>query len=112
MANAFNTASWGQISKALERLQIPGSLVRIIRSYLSDKTLRDGDGKTICCGVSQGSFIRPILCNLMYDDLLNLDLKGSMPGHSSATLVAFADDVAVIATGWNKTVIEGTTGMA
>lgn len=35
----------------------------------------------------------------MYDGLLDIDLGGNFPGYSSSSMVAFADDVAIIATG-------------
>jgi len=55
----------------------------------------------------------------MYDNLLDTNLREiypnqilSNPGYNSATLVAFADDVAVIATGRNKQLLEETANRA
>jgi len=48
----------------------------------------------------------------MYDDLLSTDLGGNALGYSSASLVAFADDVAVVAMGCNKEALEDTTNRA
>ncbi|KAH8279545.1 hypothetical protein KR026_010502, partial [Drosophila bipectinata] len=38
--NAFNTASWDAIVEALRNLRVPTGLVELIRSYLSDRTIR------------------------------------------------------------------------
>jgi len=89
-------------------------LARIVRSYLSKRRLRYGEGKirTVSCGVPQGSVIGPLLWNMMYDDLLEVDLEGDIQGHSSVMLVAFNDDVVVIVTGRNKAVLKLTTDKA
>uniref|UniRef100_A0A6V7LWW6 Reverse transcriptase domain-containing protein n=1 Tax=Bracon brevicornis TaxID=1563983 RepID=A0A6V7LWW6_9HYME len=43
--NAFNSARWDAISQALDRLQVPKYLRRIIKSYLSDSFTRLRMGK-------------------------------------------------------------------
>lgn len=48
----------------------------------------------------------------MYDDLLSLDLGGYCRGISSSSLVAFVDDVAVIATDNNTTILEQVMNQA
>jgi len=42
----------------------------------------------------------------MYDELLRLETPGNIKGISSSTLIAFADDVAVVATGHTTTLLE------
>lgn len=45
----------------------------------------------------------------MYDDLLNIDLatqRLGLTGHSPATLITLADDMAVIATGRSMDILE------
>jgi len=42
----------------------------------------------------------------MYDSLLEVDLGGNKQGFSSTSLVAFAVDVAVVATGRTKNLLE------
>lgn len=78
---------------------VPEYLRRVLRSYLSDRTLSYGDGKvrTVTAGVTQGSVFGPLLWNVMYDYLLRSNLQGCNTTNSSAMLVAFADDVAVLA---------------
>ncbi|VVC42614.1 Reverse transcriptase domain [Cinara cedri] len=103
VANAFNTARWCNISEGLIRKKVPEYLLTIIRSYMSDRSLVFGEDqhRSINRGVPQGSVIGPLLWNVMYDDLLRIDLGDNIPGHSSAELVTFADDVAVVVSGHN-----------
>lgn len=111
--NAFNTAKWDRIEEALHAKKIPSYLIRIVQSYLSCRQLLYGDEnvKTVTCGVPQGSVIGPLLWNLMYDGLLNVD-TGDNTAQSSTTLVAFADDVAVVATGRTALQLEVATNRA
>jgi len=90
--NAFNTAPWPKIDLALQKKQVPGYIIKIIRSYLSDRTLLvvKDNVKRITCGVPQGSVIGPALWNAFYDGLLNI------PMPEKTQLVAYADDVAVV----------------
>jgi len=48
----------------------------------------------------------------MYDDLLSLDTGGNVRGMSSTTMIVFADDVAVVATGHTSHILEEVTNHA
>jgi len=113
VANAFNSARWGSIIAAVCEKQFPQYLVNILQSYLSNREIRY-EGKTwrTTCGVPQGSVLGPLMWNLMYDGLLRIDTGGNVEGMSSTSLVAFADDVAVVATGHTTNILEEVTNNA
>jgi len=113
VANAFNSARWKNILKAVRERQFPQYLVNILQSYLSDREI-DYEGKVwpTTCGAPQGSVLCPLLWNLMYDGLLRVDTGGNVDGMSSTSLVAFADDVAVVATGHTISILEEVTNNA
>lgn len=100
--NAFNSAPWDRIDAALQRLSFPPYLQRILRSYMSDRTLVVGDSDEIpiTCGVPQGSVIGPALWNIFYDDLLRLPLP------EGVTVVGFADDIAIVIRAHNADLLE------
>uniref|UniRef100_A0A2M4CS98 Putative retrovirus-related pol polyprotein from type-1 retrotransposable element n=1 Tax=Anopheles darlingi TaxID=43151 RepID=A0A2M4CS98_ANODA len=90
--NAFNSASWKAIAKALHRLRVPGYLCRILKSYFKNRVLLydTAEGRKtaeITAGVPQGSILGPCLWNAMYDDVLTLHLP------EGVQIVGFADDI-------------------
>jgi len=112
VANAFNSAKWLKIVKALNDKRLPPYLVGIIQSYLSDRAIvYEGSSRTCTCEVPQGSVLGPLLWNLMYD-LLQVDTEGNVSGMSSTELVSFADDVAVVSTGHTPWLLETATNLA
>lgn len=103
--NAFNSAPWRMIDAALRRMEFSSEMVRFMRSYMSKRVLVVEDNGAevqlaVSSGVPQGSVIGPVLWNILYDGLLWVDL-GPM-----ASLVGFADDVALLIRGHTTELVE------
>lgn len=90
--NAFNTASWGKIIKAMEKKKISPYLINIAYSYLSERLIYYTNRENITAkqGVPQGSVLGPTLWNILYDDVLRLDLG------EDVRQLAFADDLVIM----------------
>lgn len=90
--NAFNSASWKLIIKAMKRKNIPGYLIAIVETYLNERKITWGKGqeKLMSVGVPQGSVLGPTLWNILYDDVLNIEFEDE-----ETKTIAYADDLAL-----------------
>jgi len=110
--NAFNSASWDAILRALEKTAVPNYLQNLLGQYLLNRriTFTTSDDSTkdkyVSCGVPQGSVLGPDLWNLMYDGLLRRKLP------EDTELIAFADDVAIVCTAEVPFLLEERPGEA
>jgi len=105
--NAFNSAPWRKIAKALKKRNTPPYLIRIIKSYLNNRWVLINDQKVrVTCGVPQGSVLGPYLWNVLYDEVLETDLP------EGVQLVAFADDLAILVTEKTREAVEKLANLA
>lgn len=90
--NAFNMASWRIITSKLERRGVQKSILKVIQSYFNDRELKlpGGVELALSAGVPQGSVMGPTLWNVLYDDVLKIEVP------EETNLIAYADDLAVI----------------
>ena len=101
--NAFNTARWNICIEAIVRKKVPDYLLRMIDDYLSDRwVIYEGDKwslkEEMTCGVPQGSQVGPLVCNVMHDDFLRMELPAgtSIIGFADDALVCAADNVGIL----------------
>ncbi|KAL1447444.1 hypothetical protein WDU94_005421 [Cyamophila willieti] len=105
--NAFNSAPWVKIIKALQEKNIPGYLIRLVKSYLKDRRIvLDEIEMQMTAGVPQGSLISPLLWNILYDGVLRL----AMP--DGVHLLAYADDLAMVVLADTVDKVESVAGEA
>lgn len=103
--NAFNSADWGTIARALYRLGTPMSLFKLVGNYFQDRVLlydtEVGVGRRkVSAGVPQGSILGAILWNIMYDAVLRLKLP------EGVEIVGYADDIVLLVMGDSKEQVE------
>lgn len=92
----FNSLSWRMIKRALMEKNVLANLRVVIHSYLSDRKLLyvDEDDRVVrrvmTCGVPQGSVLGPLLWDVAYNSVLDLQLS------EDCTAMWYADDALVI----------------
>ncbi|KAH8338798.1 hypothetical protein KR067_008493, partial [Drosophila pandora] len=105
--NAFNSANWSRKLEALRKMNIPRYLLRMVDSYLSNRSLLfdTNEGRKereVTAGVPQG----PLLWNAMYDGVLRI------PMAEGTSVIGFADDVAVVVVAKTVREVEATANRA
>lgn len=100
--NAFNSAYWLSIVDKLHRRNVPAVLRRIVMNYLSERTINYLQDKSMDMtrGVPQGSVLGPLLWNICYDGVLELEMP------TGVMMVCYADDLAVVASARNAANLE------
>jgi hypothetical protein len=92
--NAFNSASWKKIMEKLEKLKISKYLTNVIADYLNERhiLLERDTYRKIGGGVPQGSVLGPTLWNVLYDEVMRMELPDGVE------LTCYADDLAISVT--------------
>lgn len=99
--NAFNTANWKEINKAMKNMGINKHLTKLIESYLKErKIVGEAFEKWMTAGVPQGSILGPTLWIILYNSILTLTFP------EGVFLVAYADDLSILILGKNEEEIE------
>ncbi|KAL1446868.1 hypothetical protein WDU94_009856 [Cyamophila willieti] len=89
--NAFNSAPWDKIVEAMSKKKIPEYLLRMVKSYFTERVLLTSEGqRPMTAGAPQGSVKGPTLWNALYDGILELEVA------EGVLLTAYADDLAVV----------------
>jgi len=102
---AFDSAWWPQILNQLRTNKCPENIYKLLKSYLSERQVLFNYGevqtrKALNRGCPQGSVLGPTLWNVLYNQLLDLDLP------SGAQIIGFADDTMLIVTACKAKQIE------
>ena len=105
--NAFNSMSWRALKESISNLDISQYLEGILNSYLENRTIRCEDFRyEMSAGAPQGSMLAPTLWNIGYDEVVRAELP------EGASIVAYADDLALVARARNEDILETITNLA
>ncbi|KAJ4441977.1 hypothetical protein ANN_11841 [Periplaneta americana] len=91
ISGAFHNAWWPKIMSQLKKKGCPRNLYNLVKNYFSNRKVQLTIGTTTLMkdvnkGCPQGSCCSPGLWNILYDDLLQMDLP------NDCQLIAYADD--------------------
>lgn len=105
ISGAFDNAWWPKIMSQLKKKGCPRNLYNLVKNYFSNRKVQLTIGTTTLMkdvnkGCPQGSCCSPGLWNILYDDLLQMDLP------NDCQLIAYADDALVLITADNINCIE------
>ncbi|KAJ3663136.1 hypothetical protein Zmor_007445 [Zophobas morio] len=80
------------IKEVMGHWDIPGYLKEIIADYFTKRHITGSYGQKIgiSCEVPQGSIIGPLIWNIVYDSILQLNMG------PNSTIIAYADDLVLI----------------
>lgn len=90
--NAFNSISWLDFISTLCKRNVPPYLIRIMKSYLSDRYLVFPDFKIkLNSGGAQGSILGPLIFLIIFDEIvrMKLDICAEKNVYADDTLLAF-----------------------
>jgi hypothetical protein len=93
--SAFDSAWHPAIIASLAKRSCPGSLLKIVQSFLSNRvaviSVQDSTfSKSISLGCPQGGVLSPFLWNMLVDDLIRLTFDFPVK------FIAYADDITII----------------
>ena len=107
---AFNSAWWPSVLKNLQESGCPRNLFNLTKNYFSQRkaTLATNNitiERAVSRGAPQGACLGPGIWNIFYNSLLNLTFT------SGTKIVAFADDLLLLARGKSVSEVENITNI-
>ena len=93
ISSAFDHASWPAIIPTLIEHKVPNNLITLMRDYFRNRTSSARATKADTMGCPQGSACGPGLWNIMFGNILKLNLP------SGCKLIAFDDDLLFLTEG-------------